>query len=258
MSSFIMTLYTTKNIGTREYAVRFFGILGKYNILPDKIGRYEPLRAPYSLEEAVKLWMFIGGTMPDFRRGGLIGKKKEPNIQFDTDWTIGERANVNSVTIWFTRKSFQQIRNSIDSLFKDLIIAIDSFYGYISDYYAKDRQHVTGSIETRMHGIFWCNYFGDVYVKFFGKDKILSAPWFKIEILDQNKIITYLAKEPTDRRLIKSTELENKLKEYLGDDSFGDVETWKATYNLPGDHIQYRHVPKLDLSEIRRPLSEFL
>jgi hypothetical protein len=258
MSSIIMHIYTTRHIGTREYAKRFLKILEKYDLLPDKIGEYEPLKKAYSLEEAINMWMIDGGTMPDYRRGDLIGKKKEPNVRFDAIWNIGERARVNYIAIWFTRNSFRQLRGDVDNLFKDLIMTMDSFYSTISNFYIEARQHVTGTIEERMSGIFWCNYFGEVYVNFFGRDKILSAPWFKIVMLDQNRIITYLTKEPNDKKLVESTELEDRFKEYLGKDSFGDVAVWRAANILPpNDPTQYRNVPKLDLSEIRRPISDF-
>jgi hypothetical protein len=265
MSSIIMSLFTTKHIGTREYAERFLKILEKYNLLPDKIGLYEPLKKAYSFEEAIKMWTTDVGTSPGYQAGNLTGKKKEPNVRFDMRWNLGERARLNNITIWFTKKSFKQCRDNIENLFKDLIRTLDSFHGYITDFNIKYLQHVTGTIETRMDGIFWCNYFGEIYLNFFGREKILSAPWYKIEILDEDKIIAYLSKEPyltrepDDKELIEYIRSADKLKEYLGKDSFGDVEAWKATVNLPPVYrAQYKNVPKLDLSEIRRPISKFV
>jgi hypothetical protein len=258
MSSFIMKIYTTRHIGTAENIRRFLSVLEKYDMLPDKIGEYEPLKQAYSLDEAIKMWKNAPAYVPDRRGGDLIGKKKEPNIRFDAMWNIGESAIVNHETLWFTRRSFKQRRDVIDNLFKDLIVSIESMYGYISDFIVDAKQHVTGTIAERMNGIFWCNYYGKVYVDFFGIDRILSAPWFKTEILDNGGIITYLTGEPDDKQLTESTELADKFKEYLGKDSFGDVEAWrKANILPPNDDTQYKNVPKLDLSEIRRLVSDF-
>jgi len=45
------------------------------------------------------------------------------------------------------------------------------------------------------------------------------------------------------------------MKEYLGKDSFGDVAAYMAENKSPlHDDTQYRNVPKLDFSEIRRPV----
>lgn len=251
MSSMILLVYTTKHIGTKEYAENFFKILEKYNMLPDKIGIYDPVKEPYSLNKAIELWTFADGYAPDFRMGLFIGKKKEPNIRFDVSWHIGERARANYIAVWFTRKSFKQLKDEIENLFKELIICFNAFYGYVSDYKIVYRQHVTGTIEDRLHGIFWCNYFGEVYVNFFGKEKILNASWFKTEIFNKG-IITYLTKEP-GKELLESDELELSLKKQLGEDSFGDVEEYKANLKR-----QKKNVPKLDFSEIRKPISNFI
>lgn len=259
MSSILMTIYTTKHIGTEEYIRRFLSVLEKYDMLPDKIGEYEPLKKAYSLDEAIKMWKNAPPFVPDRRRGDLIGKKKEPNIRFDAMWNIGEPAIVNHITLWFTRKSFKQYRNDIENLFKELILALDSIHGYISGFIEKAKQLVTGTIAERMDGIFWCNYFSKIYVDFFGKDRLLSAPWIKTEQFDNEGIITYLSREPDDRQLTESNELAEKLQKYLGKDSFGDLELKKATSHLSAsESTQYRKVPKLDFSEIRRPVSDFV
>ena len=156
--------------------------------------------------------------------------------------------------VWFTRKSFNQCRDNIENLFRDLIITVDSFHGYISDFNLSNVQHVTGTIENRMDGIFWCNYFGPTFVDFFGKEVILSAPWYHTEVIGENKILAYLTKEPDDPRLSESTELVDKIKKHLGKDSYGDVEKW-----LVGDTriTQIKDMPKIDFSEIRRPVMDF-
>jgi len=252
MSNIVISLYTSNHIGTKEKAEGFFQILKKYNILPEKIGLCEPLNENYSLDKAVQMWTISTGNEPDFRLGMVIGKKKEPSVRFDISWHIGEKARANYLSVWFTKKSFKKLRNEVGDLFKDLIIYFNAFYGFITEYSLKAKQHVTGTIEERMPGIFWCNYFSDVYIDFFGKSRILNASWFKTESLNEKGIITYLAQEP-DKELLESNELEIKLKEQLGKECFGDVEEFKL--NLKP---QIKNVPKLDLSELRKPLSFFI
>ncbi len=255
MNSIIFHIFTTKHIGTREYAVGCLDVLRKYDLLPDKIGLFEPLKTIYSEEEAINMWITDGGTWPGYHAGNLIAKKKVPSFEFDVHWNLGERARVNIITVWFTIKSFKHLRKNVEGLFKDLITTSAAFHGYITDYDILHRQHVQGTITDRMDGIFWCNYFSEVYVNFFGRDKILSAPWSKIENIDKDKIITYLTEEPYDKELIESMQLEDKVKNYLGNDSFGDVEAWRKTFGgLPKDATQYRNVPKLDLSELQKSL----
>lgn len=254
MSTMLLTICSGKHIGTKECARNFFELLDNYKMLPDKIGLYEPLRESFSLEKVIKMWTFAGGSDPDFRHGMVIGKKKEPSVGFDVSWHIGEKARVNTVNIWFTKRSFKQYRKDIGNIFRDLIDRFDSFYGYITDIRLKSLQHVPGTLETRMHGIFWCNYFGKVYIDFFGAETLANAPWFQTERLDENRIITYTTKDPDDKELINSDKLVNKIKECLGKDSFGDPEK----YIDMNSERQIKNVPKLDLSEIRKPISYFI
>ena len=275
--SILLELCTTRHIGTKEKAKEFFKLLEKYDILPDKIGYHEPLKEIYSFDKAIEMWMFDDGVFPNIAKSGdIIGKKKDPNVRLDVSWAFGEKIGVpNYVNLWFTKKSFKQLRPKIEDLFKDMIFCLDAFYGYVSDYNWVMHQSVTGTIETRMPGIFWCNYFGDVYVNFFGKEKILNASWFKTEVLDNGGIIAYLTEEP-DKELFddaniltspnkdirkKHNILELRVKEQLGKDSFGEPWDEQAVFSSIEESLNYKNqeknVPKLDMSEIRRPVSEF-
>jgi hypothetical protein len=241
-----MTIYTNSHIGKREYAKKFFETLEQYDILPDKIGMHEPLKEEYTLERAIELWEITTGKELDFRLGMMIGKKNEPNVRFDVEWSIGKRARVNHIDIWFTLKSFKQYRNEIEQLFINLLSVFNSFYGYITDFGYKDRQHVTGTIQTRMSGVFWCNFFGKLYIDFFGKDKLLNAPWKEIKTI-QGGLLTYLTDEPNSKELRQSTNLEDNVKDYLGKIFFGD----RAEFLKNPAVKQIRNVPKVDLSELQ-------
>ena len=41
------------------------------------------------------------------------------------------------------------------------------------------RQHVRGTINDRLPGIFWLNWLSGRYVEAIGEDLVLSLPWFK-------------------------------------------------------------------------------
>lgn len=251
MRNIILSIITVKHIGTKEIAKDFFRVLERYDLLPDKINNNEPVTEPYSLKRALELWTFADGIEPGFRLGWLIGKKNGSNIRFDVWWHIGERARVNRIELSFTQKDYRKYRNIIEKLFKDLIICFSAIHGYITEYQKIPLQYVPGSIEDRMDGIFWCNYYGNIFVLFFGKEKILNASWHRTEMFADGGIITYLAKEPDDE-VLKSNELEMNIVFQLGRESFGDMQEYKTNL-LP----QKRHVPKIDFSEIRKPISYF-
>ncbi|MDA8236193.1 MAG: hypothetical protein M0Z31_15625 [Clostridia bacterium] len=245
MASIISKIYAKKFIGKTEVAEHFFTLLQRHNMLPDKIGLYEPIKEMYSLDRAIEMWIF-GNEPGKVVAGGMMGKKKNPNFLFDVGWAKGPVASINDVTFFIKTTAFSKNKEVYISIIRELFELLDGLYGYITLKSPRERQHVTGGIETRMPGVFWCNYFGPLYVDFFGREKILSGPWVKTEELDSGTIITYLADEP-DKEIVESDFLEKQAKEHLGVESFGDPEEEKRNI----DELQIRKVPAIVIPEVR-------
>ncbi|PGL67101.1 hypothetical protein [Bacillus sp. AFS055030] len=246
MSKITAVIYTTELIGESEIAQKFLKILEKNQLSPQKIGLFEPLKLDYTLEKAIELWTqgrdgcYVEGYGNTGKAGGLMGKSKTPQIGFNMNWWSSPvKVFVNYIDIYFSIKTFNKYKENIENIFREIIILVNGIYGYITHIYPEDRQHVTGTIQTRLPGIFWCNYFGEKYIDFFGKEKIISYPWFHIESLENEGIITYLAKEP-DKDLLNSDELEMKAKIHLGIDAFGDIDAYQDN----PEKIQKKNVPK--------------
>ncbi|MFJ1103333.1 hypothetical protein ACIKI0_09050 [Bacillus albus] len=70
------------------------------------------------------------------------------------------------------KKLFTKYKQEIVTVFEQLSIRINSIYGYMSDEKIIDRQHITGTIENRIPGIFAYNYFGELLVYFIGEEKL--------------------------------------------------------------------------------------
>jgi hypothetical protein len=247
MASMVGEIYTDKFIGGTEIAKKYFELLEEEGLQPDKIGLFEPLKESYTPQRAIEMWTKDERVRKNRMAGGMIGKKKAPNFQFDVSWNRGEiYPRLNNIAFYFTLKSFQKESEKIERTFRKTFELFDGIYGYISHEVPENRQHVTGTLETRMPGVFWCNYFGSIYVNFFGKDKLLNGPWFKTEQLNSGAIVTYLANEP-NKDILQSDELEMKAKHYLGIDSFGDQEEQKKDIFKN----QIKRVPKLEMPDLR-------
>ena len=243
MTSMHGIIFARKFIGTKELAEQFFAILKEANMEPDKIGLYEPIKENYSMEKASDMWTLCENSR---NSGGMMGKKKKPNLLFDIGWARGPKARPNDITFFLNPEIFIQNKGVMEFVFRETFILFDGLYGYITHNWPQRRQHVTGGIDTRMPGVFLCNYFGPLYVDFFGREKILSGPWVKTEELDSGTIVTYLADEP-DKEILESDFLEKRAKEHLGVESFGDPE--EAKKNI--DELQLRKVPAIVIPEVR-------
>lgn len=247
MPYIITEIYTQKNINEMEIAKEFLKTLDKAGLRPWKIGLFEPLKEIYSFDRAVEMWTTEepGCYEEDLgmvgKAGGMIGKAKEPNFRFDMHWwRHPSQKSINNISFYMSQKSFTKKRDVLIDLFKYSILLFDAFYGYISHEIPQERQHVTGTIETRIPGVFWCNFYENKYVDFFGKKRLLSFPWYKTEAVDNSGIICFLTESP-HKELLASDELERRAQIHLGIDSFGELEE----YIKNPTKIQYRNVPSL-------------
>ncbi|KRF27636.1 hypothetical protein [Paenibacillus sp. Soil787] len=249
MNEMTAVIFTITPFNTAEIANKFFENLVKKGFTPQKIGTYEPLRKSYTPSEAMEMWTREEAGCFDEKvgrmvgkAGGMLGKSISPAFQFTTQWyKCPNKVSLNYIDFYFSLKTFMKHKDAIVTLFKETIELVDGIHGYISHDKAQTRQHVTGTLETRMPGVFWCNYFGKTYVDFFRQDTILSLPWQKTESLS-NGLLTLLANEP-HQELLDSPNLETTAKELLGIDSFGNKAEYDATPNHFGP--QYKRVPPL-------------
>jgi hypothetical protein len=216
-----IVIYVGKFIGEKQFAYEFFNLLSQHGFTPDKIGLFEPVREEYSLERAATLWSIDEGHNA-LNVGGMMAKKKDPRILIDCDWRREKNAapSRNSISFIFTQKTNRNYSENILLLFKELVQSTNAIYAYISHQNPRARQHVIGTIESRMPGVFWCNYYGKPFVEFFGREKLLNGPWFSTEETNQG-IYTFLTEKP-DKELLKKPEIELNAQRYLNPNSFGD------------------------------------
>ena len=246
MSAFSMTIYTLDQIHSNEIGEQFLAILDKNHFTPKKIGTYQPLKQEFSSSKFLSLWTeesegcYEEGSGMVGKAGGLMATRKTPYFHFQMNWWLHpDKSNLNCISFQFTAKTMHENTEEVLNVFRETTVLLNSIYGYITHNVPLDRQHVTGTLRTRLPGIFWCNYFGELYVDFFGKEIITSYPWHRIEPLASG-ILTFLTPEPS-LEIVKSDELESHVKKHLGIVAFGDL----AEYRANPDILQERKAPDL-------------
>ncbi|WP_127531747.1 hypothetical protein [Paenibacillus kobensis] len=209
-------LYTRARMDSKEIGSKFFQILERNKFAPDRVGPSEPLRLKYTNEVALSLWK----SNEDGLFGNISGKGMKPAFYFEAMWWVSPLRVFNTFSFLFHDTIFRRNRFEIDQEFQECISLFLADYGFISHETSYLRQHVTGRLEDRMPGIFWCNYFGPLYIDFFGEERLRVFPW--IDVTNQsNGMITYLSDDPF--QLIDNNEKEESAKNYLGRESFGDL-----------------------------------
>jgi hypothetical protein len=77
---------------------------------------------------------------------------------------------------------------------------------------------VTYDLSIRLPDVQWGSIFGEPYIEFFGRDKLLNAPFFKVEELPSGHIFGQLTESifDSDIPMVKREEV----RAYLGVDCF--------------------------------------
>ena len=223
----------------------FFDILEEHSMAPEKIGLYEPVREIYSKEKAEMMWIDHDENKERIF-GSMMGKRKAPKYDFMVAWNRGTKnPALNYMFFYTTKQNFLKFQEKFMSIFDQLFNLCEGLYAYVSEETAKKRKHVPGDLSTRIPGMFWCNYFGRKYVDFFTKEKIQAGDWFKIKSIGEGGLKIFLTKG-VDGEIITDTSIEQRAKQYLGIDCFGD----RSEYLLNPETYQVKRVPPLDLSDI--------
>lgn len=226
----IAKIITLNPIQDREIAIQFNRLLTENGLTPDKIGNVEPLTQNYSQQDFLKMWMEEDESFENVEidhmigaAGGMLGKVNNPHFLFIVDWMKSPQPiNLNYVTFFFPTETFKKYKDVIMKVFKEIIQLVEGIYGYISHEFPVERQHIPGTLETRLPGVFWCNYYSKQYVTYFGEEKINTFPWHETEAIANDGMITYLTNEP-DQELLHSEDLEFLAKQHLGTAALKDV-----------------------------------
>lgn len=221
-----LTIYGFRTFGEERFAEEFFEMLQDANpaYLPHKIGMYEPIRTPFSMEEAKKMWVesenvkkFYGGIM-------MKGRKTYASISWKND-------NSNIIGLDISRNLV--IKNNGTGKFvglaKKLFIWANGVYGHVC--HSSNIIYTPGlNFRTCLGGIGWMTLFGPPYVEMFGKEVLQSAPC-KVEEFAENYFMLLTSDEPTEKNP-ELLEIQEKVKKHLGEDVFCRKEPHKTNLTM--------------------------
>lgn len=263
MKTIDLVIFTLKDFSDENTARKFFEKLESLMIEPNFISLCEPINEEYRIEDAVAFWIKEDDGCWDMEKNKMVGKagsmmarNRKLSITYMMAWwrcASGKSVNIgiNNISLYISVTKYKLVKREIDELFRYLVDLTDAVYGYVSHSDAKERQHVTGTIKTRIPGMFWCNYFSNLYVDFFGREKFENSSLFQIEPVNSKGLIIKIGDDPCGKILLHSDE-EEIAKMYLGINSFGNRE--EDEINRRRDQLRWEHhefdqiksVPKLN------------
>lgn len=264
-----MDFYSLIDLGNENKAREFFKILFDQGelFIPERISQTEPVRGRFdknNLDDAVRLWIDKGKN-PEVHSSCIMMVNTKPlRTSIMVSWSRSAHATFNSIVVWIGQKYISK-NYGIEPLLsfgESLFDYTGAFYGFISRIDVEEAQFVAGTLQTRLPGVYWANFFGPLYIDFFGKEKIENAPCYqKKKITDGIVLLT--AKSPTGLENIADRVFENDLRTYLNNDAFPDIAKEKKDYYTPEElraglhNIRIQHnTPVFDFSELRKGFTQ--
>ncbi len=242
MSDLKMVVETDRDIGTREAAEVFLGVLSRHpRFLPQRFGVHEPLRTAYDPgdhDSFIHVW--LGEPIqPDYWVGNILIRRTKAIPYFGSvSWVRGQR-RMNSVAVTIPDRHVSAgVVDETLALGQDLFCALGGQYGYACDWNEYVEKNMTGwwvhpetgrrqggkhhgHDRTRhLPGVCWANFFGPAYVEFFGEERLEGAPAFAKERLPCGGWLLFTASSPGAWDRADTRLMQEHLKDHLGRDAF--------------------------------------
>jgi hypothetical protein len=207
IKSIFVSIKTFKRLGDEQKCREFINLLYRYNLIPLKYGNSDRPKYIFEEDELTKFWV-------DMEIKNHLGIPFIKGKEFHTSIGWG---GAKPYGAWFMISL--KILPSTDLILKfvkDLFQWGESCYGYVSYYEYKKKLYTPGmNIIDCLGDITWANLFGKPYTDMWGKEKLLNAPTWKTERLNDGGFILVTMESPLMEQKMAEKH-EDKLKDYLG------------------------------------------
>lgn len=230
-----LRILTPKNLNDHKDAIALLGLEVELmpEIVPEKFGSWEPLKNEFVVEKISEI------VTECWAHEGFLWSRKKPfavgSIQFQVgkacfhsgvkvDCALGAVPQCNLVK--FLQKSSEYLNADLSIL--HLLNPEDMERG------AKNRTVVpaangecyfgitTHDLNKYIPDVYWAMIFGPAYVKLFGLEKLLSAPFYVVQQIGPEMVYMQLSKNVEDMRTNFSEvdKVRTKVKKHLGAAAF--------------------------------------
>lgn len=206
-----ITIKSFVNWGDKEKPEELIKLMNKYGIVPLKYDKSEKTKYNFEANAFFNFWM-----MMEKKHGLGIPFIKGKGFYTSINWG-GAMPN----QAWFTidSKIFMD-EQAILNFTKDFFNWGEAAYGYATlDERTKKMYTPGNNIEDCLGNIAWANFFSKPYVDMWGEEKLLNAPAWKKEKLENGGFM-FLASKSIFTDSEEAEKNENCLKEYLGEKYF--------------------------------------
>lgn len=208
-----ITVYGFQKQGSEEKCRSFLKVLAKNGYVPLKYGSSE--RGGYAFDNENDFLSFWTGLEKGNHGIGILVVKGK-GLYISVKWG-GAKPYCTWINLTI-KKNEDWIK--LLHFAKDIFQWSGAVYGYTK--LTKERNELATpgcNIIDCLGGITWANFFGKPYVDMWGEEKLLNAPTWKTERLDDGGFLLITTESPIIDPVV-AAEAEAKLRAYLGEEHF--------------------------------------
>lgn len=243
-------LSSTKDFQDEKIVSNILEVINKSPFIPDIYGFNEPLKFKYDIKDITgptRVWMHeeVNKKLSKYNRAAgslMLESKNEQRGFFHFSWDKingSPRFNFTNFIVGVDYLRENDNYKEFIELYKKLVSIAEPVYGFITNN-SLPNSRAPYNLKIRLPEIRWMNFYGKPYVEMFGKEKLLSTPCYKAEVIIED-IIAIQATE--DLFVDISEEVKGNIKIHLGEDAF----VWG---NKPIRTYKDGKVPEFDFSGV--------
>jgi hypothetical protein len=243
------SLTSVEDFEDRERARRVLERLTKFSskeLRPKRYGFDEPATQSFNekdLEPVIDRWLYGPG------HGNWPSKEREGGVILDCSSVAGYQVSwrkafkpsfsfvAGHVGLSLLRKN-TGLLTEIEGLLKDLIPLVLPVYGDIRNMSLRDAD-LPFDLYRRLPDIPWISIYGPPYVSLFGRERLLEAPFRRVEDVHSGCIWAEASESAFEA---VADEVKDAIRTHLGDDAFMSGGRWRY---LDG------RAPSFDFSKVR-------
>lgn len=265
-----LTFFARTPLASAEKGKEFYRLLRSMGpeYLPEFYSAGEPADWPFDwnrLDDIVRLWYnegWLAGKAKGFGEGTLFRRVTPPrlhgdvsthysnaphnssglcnniNLDFPISWVRQSREAeilaLSSRLFQWAKADFGFLCTTSKSLHGSCRVVWDAPPPTKAEWQELASGWVCRELFESLPSLFWGNFFGPVYVDFFGRQKLLKAPDCLVEELPEERIFLRLSKSIFDLASEEVLERIEALKQYLDPEAFYDPQKWKDPWDVGG------------------------
>lgn len=254
--AYTFRMFSREDWSSDRIAHQFFEMIARFDkdLVPEKFGPFGQARysiPPRTIDDAIKYWLTNpGGSL------GFYGTRKKPlDVRIWIRWMNFEHQRHNQLNIWIGTRGFNKGEEWLIELGKLFFRWGRMDFGQVW-HQTEPAKRAVLVLPSGLPRISWANFFGPLYVDFFGLPTLQGTPAYRKEFFANNCFLILSTQNPLEHN--NEGRIQMEITNQLGQDAFQDGAHHLNGRRVPQFAFKQRHLGRPLISISYDPLTDFI